>query len=101
MDHITPKALGGRHIWENVTASCRPCNSLKRDYTLEQMLAMGPDKPNVPGEIEKWEARWTLTRKPFRPNGVYCIPPVDPSGAGVAAVPRHCCVGQSSPQTFI
>lgn len=70
MDHIIPRAKGGRHTWENVTASCRPCNSIKRDYTLDQMLEMGPDKPNVLGEKEKWAARWTLTRKPFRPNGV-------------------------------
>lgn len=70
MDHVEPRSRGGRHVWENVTASCRKCNALKRDLSLAEMLAMGPDKPNVPGEIEKWAERWTLRRKPTRPIGL-------------------------------
>jgi 5-methylcytosine-specific restriction endonuclease McrA len=70
MDHITPRGKGGPHSWKNVTASCWPCNNLKRDLELHEMIAMGPDKPNVPGAIEAWNERWTLTRKPFVPTGV-------------------------------
>lgn len=89
MDHIHPRGAvftsemclltcgsrsstphNGPHIWENVTASCSRCNALKRDLTLDQMLAMGPDKPNVPGEIAKWNERWTLRRTPTRPIGL-------------------------------
>ena len=70
MDHVIPRAKGGKHIWENVTASCRPCNSLKSHMLLDEMIAMGPDKPNKPGEVDKWVERWTLHRKPFRPLGV-------------------------------
>lgn len=66
----TMKPHNGPHVWENVTASCRSCNALKSHLTLEEMILMGPDKPNVPGEKEKWEERWTLHRKPFRPLGV-------------------------------
>lgn len=70
MDHIMPRALGGKHIWENVTASCKKCNLLKSHMTLEQLLEMGPDKPKVPGAKEAWAERWTLTREPFRPRGI-------------------------------
>jgi 5-methylcytosine-specific restriction endonuclease McrA len=70
MDHITPRGKGGPHSWKNVTASCWPCNNLKRDLELSEMIAMGPDKPNVPGAIDAWVDRWTLTRKPWVPRGV-------------------------------
>lgn len=29
IDHIVPRARGGRHEWENVVTSCRPCNNDK------------------------------------------------------------------------
>ena len=29
IDHITPKALGGKSTFENCVASCKPCNSKK------------------------------------------------------------------------
>ena len=29
IDHITPKALGGKSTFENCVASCKPCNSRK------------------------------------------------------------------------
>lgn len=31
VDHIVPKSRGGRHTWDNVVASCRPCNSRKEN----------------------------------------------------------------------
>ena len=37
VDHVLPRARGGRHSWENVVASCQPCNSWKDDRTLEQI----------------------------------------------------------------
>lgn len=33
-DHIVPLARGGEHAWENLTASCRSCNSRKRATSL-------------------------------------------------------------------
>jgi hypothetical protein len=58
MDHVVPKAKGGPHKWENVTAACFRCNHRKGDRTLEEMA-----------ELEGAD-RWTLDRKPFRPKGV-------------------------------
>ena len=51
MDHVIPRARGGLHVWENVTASCRKCNHKKGNKLLSQL-------------------GWTLTRVPTRPSGV-------------------------------
>jgi 5-methylcytosine-specific restriction endonuclease McrA len=31
VDHVLPRSRGGQHIWENVVAACRRCNSRKED----------------------------------------------------------------------
>jgi len=31
IDHVVPRSKGGTHTWENVVASCRPCNARKED----------------------------------------------------------------------
>ncbi len=31
LDHVVPKSRGGDHTWDNVVASCRPCNARKED----------------------------------------------------------------------
>ncbi len=36
LDHITPKAQGGRSTWDNLTAACAPCNRSKDDRTPEE-----------------------------------------------------------------
>ena len=33
IDHVMPRSRGGSHVWENLAAACRPCNSRKRDRT--------------------------------------------------------------------
>ena len=35
IDHIHPKSKGGRKHWLNVVVSCRECNQLKADKTLD------------------------------------------------------------------
>src|SRR5215469_11320291 len=35
IDHVIPRSRGGLHSWDNVVASCRPCNARKRDRMLE------------------------------------------------------------------
>lgn len=34
IDHVVPRAKGGRHEWTNVVAACIPCNSAKADKNL-------------------------------------------------------------------
>ena len=34
IDHVIPRSRGGEHTWENVVASCRPCNARKENRLL-------------------------------------------------------------------
>lgn len=36
IDHVHPRSRGGLHVWENVVAACRRCNTLKRDRLLPE-----------------------------------------------------------------
>lgn len=40
MEHVVPRALGGRTVWENLVAACRPCNQRKGNRT--------PDSAGMP-----------------------------------------------------
>jgi 5-methylcytosine-specific restriction endonuclease McrA len=51
MDHVQPRAKGGRHVWENVVASCHRCNHRKGNKTLEQL-------------------GWKMHNTPYRPQGI-------------------------------
>ena len=58
LDHVVPRAQGGRTTWENVVCCCIDCNLTKAARTPEQAkmkLLKGPVRP-----------RWTPT---FRTNG--------------------------------
>jgi 5-methylcytosine-specific restriction endonuclease McrA len=48
VDHVMPKAKGGKHEWTNVVAACKKCNSKKADKTLEQIGWVLPFVPNAP-----------------------------------------------------
>lgn len=48
IDHVVPRSRGGEHIWENVVAACRRCNTNKRDRMLEDSgmhLRRHPEAP--------------------------------------------------------
>ena len=36
LDHIVPRSRGGESVWENVVASCAPCNRRKGDRLLNE-----------------------------------------------------------------
>jgi 5-methylcytosine-specific restriction endonuclease McrA len=48
IDHVIPKSRGGLHAWDNVVASCRPCNARKRDHMLEESGMKLRRPPMVP-----------------------------------------------------
>jgi 5-methylcytosine-specific restriction endonuclease McrA len=48
IDHVRPKSRGGKHIWENVVAACRRCNSLKEDRLLEETSLKLRRAPRAP-----------------------------------------------------
>lgn len=50
MDHVKPKSKGGAKSWENIVASCKVCNSKKRDRTPKEAqmpLIKRPHSPRV------------------------------------------------------
>ena len=50
LDHIVPRSRGGTSVWENVVASCAPCNHRKGDRLLEDtsMTLRTPPRPPTP-----------------------------------------------------
>ncbi len=68
VDHVVPRSRGGEHVWENVVASCRACNSRKENRLLQEAGLRLRRKPYVPkdglrlsiGRLEpEWEAYLT------------------------------------------
>jgi 5-methylcytosine-specific restriction endonuclease McrA len=71
IDHVTPRAQGGRTAWENCVASCATCNSRKADRTPEQArmpLIKQPRKP-APCEVTFMLANVPRVWLPFIPAG--------------------------------
>ena len=49
LDHLIPKAKGGKTSWNNLVTACKKCNSVKGDYSLEEAglrLDFQPFKPS-------------------------------------------------------
>ncbi len=51
IDHVIPRSRGGEHVWENVVASCRPCNSRKEDRMLHEVGLVLRRRPTAPKEL--------------------------------------------------
>ncbi len=66
-DHVVPKRLGGPTTWENIVASCYPCNDYKAGRTPQQ-------------------AKMKLKRAPFRP---LTLPLASPVLMGMKDVPAE------------
>ncbi len=50
IDHIVPKAKGGKTSWKNCVCSCKKCNNLKGDknlYDTQFVLKSTPKRPKV------------------------------------------------------
>ncbi len=65
LDHVIPRSRGGEHSWENVVASCRPCNARKENRLLAETDLKLRRRPVAP------HASWVVT------NGG----PIDPAWA--------------------
>jgi 5-methylcytosine-specific restriction endonuclease McrA len=48
IDHVIPRSRGGRHVWENVVASCTACNHKKADRSLKELGWKLKAKPTAP-----------------------------------------------------
>ena len=49
VDHVIPRSRGGQSVWENIVASCAPCNR-KKGNRLPREVSMHPrNRPSAPG----------------------------------------------------
>lgn len=48
LDHVVPRSRGGDSVWENVVASCAPCNLRKADRLPEEVQMHPQIKPRPP-----------------------------------------------------
>ena len=51
IDHVIPRSRGGQHVWENVVAACRPCNTRKEDRSLNEVGLVLRRRPAAPKEL--------------------------------------------------
>lgn len=55
IDHVVPRSRGGRHVWDNVVASCTRCNTAKRDRLLSETTMRLARPPRPPRHLS-WVA---------------------------------------------
>jgi len=48
IDHVIPRSKGGGHVWDNVVACCRRCNTYKGDRLLENCSLKLATTPTAP-----------------------------------------------------
>lgn len=51
IDHVIPKRLGGKSVWENLVTACKECNHKKGDKTLEEANMKLLREPKPPKNV--------------------------------------------------
>jgi 5-methylcytosine-specific restriction endonuclease McrA len=49
VDHVIPRSRGGESVWENIVASCAPCNRRKGSRTPHEARMHPRSRPKPPG----------------------------------------------------
>ena len=49
VDHVIPRSRGGESVWENIVASCAPCNRKKGNKTPREASMHPRSNPSPPG----------------------------------------------------
>jgi 5-methylcytosine-specific restriction endonuclease McrA len=50
IDHVIPRSRGGLHVWENIVAACRSCNTRKENRSPREAGLTLRSKPAAPQE---------------------------------------------------
>jgi 5-methylcytosine-specific restriction endonuclease McrA len=53
IDHVLPRASGGKTVWDNCVTACKPCNH-RKGSKLQKPLRM-PYKPEYYSLVSKWK----------------------------------------------
>lgn len=53
-DHVIPRHMGGKDIWENVVTCCNTCNNKKAYFTLDELDMRLLKTPVAPTIFELW-----------------------------------------------
>jgi 5-methylcytosine-specific restriction endonuclease McrA len=76
VDHIRPRSKGGTHTWDNVVASCRPCNARKENLLLSEAGMTLRRPPRTPKDglflmaaVGKTYPAWEPYLSHVSPNG--------------------------------
>lgn len=51
IDHVIPRSRGGEHVWGNVVACCRRCNTLKANRLLSECSMVLKSRPTAPTRL--------------------------------------------------
>lgn len=65
IDHIVPRAQGGKSTWENCVTSCKPCNHHKADRTpteANMSLKFKPYRPTINEHIQYYTKRYGIDK---------------------------------------
>lgn len=65
VEHVIPRAQGGKNHWLNVVTACRACNARKRDRTPEQAGMKLLSKPFAPTRIAMIMAKGNTEWEPY------------------------------------
>ncbi|MEN2983835.1 MAG: HNH endonuclease [Dictyoglomaceae bacterium] len=63
IDHVVPKRLGGKSVWENLVCACKECNKKKGDKTLEEAKMKLIREPKPPKYIPYFHLTRYLERE--------------------------------------
>ena len=68
VDHVIPRSRGGQSVWENIVASCAPCNRKKGNKTPREASMHPRSNPTPPGPtvfIQLASPRIPVAWKPY------------------------------------
>ena len=79
VDHVIPRSRGGESVWENIVASCAPCNRKKGNLTPREARMHPRSRAAAPGPD-----RVHPSRQPADPDRLGAVP-----GRGVPGTPER------------